>query len=124
MIFFYELFSSAKISVHLEASPKNKLTGPKRSSTHNVIRLSFRVGGHEQVCLFCFFCLHSALHRNEREILTKTYIFYHILLYIYYGFSRIIHQIKFLLKAVFLRQPQQIIVIKVKGCELCFTKKF
>jgi len=42
------MFKSAKTSIHLEAAAKDKPSGPKRSSSHNVVRFSFRVGGQEQ----------------------------------------------------------------------------
>lgn len=41
------LFSSAKIVVHLLKPPKDKLSGPKQSSSHNFLKLSFRDGGQD-----------------------------------------------------------------------------
>jgi len=42
------LFSSAKIIVHLHPAPKDKQSGPKQSSPHTFIKLSFRNGGQEE----------------------------------------------------------------------------
>ncbi|XP_057314779.1 vacuolar protein-sorting-associated protein 36-like [Hydractinia symbiolongicarpus] len=41
------MFKSAKITLHLQQAPPDKPSGPKRASSHNYIRLSFRVGGQE-----------------------------------------------------------------------------
>ena len=41
------LLSSSKIVVHLLKPPADKPSGPKQSSRHNSIKLSFREGGHE-----------------------------------------------------------------------------